>query len=118
PSLKHLKNIVVKLGTSTCIKNVSQLDSPLLLSLSQQIVGLMHEGRRVILVTSGAVGMGRGILGRHDGSLSVPEKQAMAALGQVELIEAFRRIFGLLEVRVAQVLLTRADIESRERFLN
>ncbi len=117
PNLRNVQNIVVKLGTSTCIKNGSTLDSPLLLQLAQQIATLMHEGRHVVLVTSGAVGMGRGLLGLT-GPVSVPEKQALAALGQVELINAYKAIFGLLEIRVAQVLLTRDDIASHERYLN
>ncbi|MHB2020987.1 MAG: glutamate 5-kinase [Candidatus Xenobia bacterium] len=117
PTLSALRSIVVKLGTSTCIKDGSTLDSPLLLELARQMAALMREGRHVVLVTSGAVGMGRRILGKN-GNLTVPEKQALAALGQVELMDAYKTIFGLMEIRVAQVLLTREDIGSRERFLN
>jgi glutamate 5-kinase len=118
PSLKDVRNVVIKLGTSTCIKNGNTLDSPLLLTLAQQIAELMGHGIRVVLVTSGAVGMGRGLLGQTPGPVTVPEKQALAALGQVALINAYASIFGLLELQVAQVLLTRDDIASHERYLN
>lgn len=99
------------------MRDDGRLDGATLLTLAQQMARLRAEGRRVVLVTSGAVGMGRSILG-VDGPLPLAEKQALAALGQPALMNAYQNIFGLLDIRVAQVLLTREDIESHERYLN
>ena len=107
----------MKLGTGICVRGDGRLDGATLIALSQQITRLRAEGRRVVLVTSGAVGMGRSMLGL-EGPLPLAEKQALAALGQPALMNAYQNIFGLLDVRVAQVLLTREDIESHERYLN
>jgi glutamate 5-kinase len=115
--LASVRSIVVKVGTAICMRDDGRLDGATLLALAQQIARLRQDGRRVVLVTSGAVGMGRAILGM-DGPVSLAEKQALAALGQPALMNAWQNIFGLLDIRVAQVLLTREDIESHERYLN
>lgn len=93
-----------------------KLQGGLLMSLAQQIRSLRDQGFEVVVVSSGAVGMGRSLL--KTGQENLREKQALAALGQVELMNVWRRLFDLLEVQVAQVLLTREDLRARERYLN
>ena len=96
--------------------SVGKLQGPLLLSLAQQIQQLRQRDWEVVVVSSGAVGMGRSLL--KTGQEELREKQALAALGQVELMNVWRRIFDLFDVQVAQVLLTREDLRARERYLN
>lgn len=96
--------------------NSGKVQGPLLLELAQQIRTLREQGWQVVVVSSGAVGMGRSLL--KTGQEELREKQALAALGQVELMNVWRRIFDLLDIQVAQVLLTREDLRARERYLN
>lgn len=114
---RSVKSLVVKLGTGIFMRDDGRPDGPVLLSLAQQVAALMGRGCRVVLVSSGAVGMGRSILG-VEGSLSLGEKQALAAVGQVALMNTWQGVFGFLDIHVAQVLLTREDMESHERYLN
>lgn len=115
--LRSVKSLVVKLGTGIFMRDDGRPDGPVLLSLAQQVAALQGRGCRFVLVSSGAVGMGRAILG-VEGSVSLAEKQALAAVGQVALMNTWQNIFGLLDIHVAQVLLTREDMESHERYLN
>lgn len=115
--LHSLRNLVVKIGTGLCLLEDGRIDSVTLLELAQQIRTLRQRGCHVVLVTSGAVGMGRSRLGIQ-GPVPLDEKQALAAVGQVALMQAYQTIFGLLDICVGQVLLTRQDLESQERYLN
>lgn len=110
------RRVVVKCGTAVLLGSEGKLQGALLLSLAQQIRQLRDQGWEVVVVSSGAVGMGRSLL--KTGQENLREKQALAALGQVELMNVWRRVFDLLEVQVAQVLLTREDLRARERYLN
>lgn len=110
------KRIVVKCGTAVMLGSQGKLQGPLLLSLADQIRQLRGQGWEVVVVSSGAVGLGRSLL--KTGQEDLREKQALAALGQVELMNVWRRIFDLLDIQVAQVLLTREDLRARERYLN
>lgn len=111
-----MKRLVVKFGTAVMLGSDGKLQGALLLSLAQQIRRLRDLGWEVVLVSSGAVGLGRSLL--KTGQENLREKQALAALGQVELMNVWRRIFELLDLQVAQVLLTREDLRARERYLN
>ena len=109
---------MVKVGTRVCLRPDGLLNGEVLLSLARQVDRLRREGREVVLVSSGAVGMGRAVLRPPVGEESLPTKQALAALGQVELMNAYKQIYGFLHIPVAQVLLTRDDLGARERYLN
>jgi glutamate 5-kinase len=115
-SLRQCRRVVVKLGTAVVLNASGKLNGDLLFSLAHQILGLRKNGLEVLLVSSGAVGLGRKLLRERGDSL--PEKQALAAIGQVELMKTWGQIFGLLDVPVAQILLTREDLEARSRYLN
>lgn len=110
------RRVIVKCGTAVLLGSAGKLQGTLLLELAQQIQGLREQGFEVVIVSSGAVGMGRSLL--KTGQEELREKQALAALGQVELMNVWRRIFDLLDIQVAQVLLTREDLRARERYLN
>ncbi len=111
------KRIVLKVGTSSLTKD-GQLQPDRFTALSRDVAALMDGGRQVVLVSSGAIAVGAHRLGWQHTGHSVREKQAAAAVGQIGLIELYQRRFGNFDRHVAQILLTRAGLEDRERFLN
>lgn len=111
------KRIVLKVGTSSLTKD-GQLQPDRFTALARDVAALMDGGRQVVLVSSGAIAVGAHRLGWQHSGHSVREKQAAAAVGQIGLIELYQRRFGNLDRHVAQILLTRAGLEDRERFLN
>jgi len=86
--------------------------------LAEDIAALRSNGTEVVLVSSGAVALGRRYLGLKSGKLSLDQKQAAAAAGQPILMRAWREAFEAVNLKVAQVLLTREDTERRRRWLN
>jgi|CXWL01.1.fsa_nt_gi glutamate 5-kinase len=109
--------VVVKIGTSTTTEN-GRLCAPRLLEYARVISGLVNAGHEIALVTSGAVAAGREALGIAPGERSVAAKQMLAAVGQPRLMALYGELFGFYDLRVAQVLLTRADLEQRRSYLN
>ena len=114
---RRARTIVVKVGSGT-LTDGGQLRSRLIASLARQIAALMDEGRRVVLVTSGAIAVGSRALGWDHTGRTIPEKQAAAAVGQIGLCETYQRRFARHGRRVGQVLVTRLGLEERERYLN
>lgn len=86
--------------------------------LIRQMADAVNEGREVIVVTSGAIGVGMSRLGLEERPRTIPEKQAVAAVGQGLLMETYEKLFGEYNQVVAQVLLTREDVTERLRHLN
>ncbi|WP_456431112.1 glutamate 5-kinase [Thermosulfuriphilus sp.] len=113
--LKIVKRLVVKVG-SAVITAEAGLNRQVIDNLSAEISRFVRQGYEVALVSSGAIACGRRKMGFHGRSL--PEKQALAAIGQSGLIEAYEEAFERYDQKVAQILLTREDLESRHRFLN
>ncbi|MCS6774681.1 MAG: glutamate 5-kinase [Anaerolineae bacterium] len=114
------QTLVVKVGTSTLTAGTAHLNRRRMLEIARQIVHVREEGARVALVSSGAIAAGRERLGveRRNGKVPLPEKQMLAAVGQTALMALWEQVFGMFDVRVAQVLLTRADLSDRRRYLN
>ncbi len=115
--------LIVKVGTSTLTAGTQRLNRRRMLSIAQQIVDVREKGTEVILVTSGAIAagrerMGREQVGRVNGAKSLPAKQMLAAVGQAHLMLAWEQVFGMFDAQVGQVLLTRADLSDRRRYLN
>ncbi|NLV92062.1 MAG: glutamate 5-kinase [Firmicutes bacterium] len=110
--------IVVKVGTSSLTYPTGKLNLHRLDKLAAQIADLWNEGRQVILVSSGAIGAGMSRLGLTRRPVTVPEKQAVAAVGQGQLMHIYEKIFSEYGWVVAQVLLTRSDLAERQRHLN
>ncbi|HEB91807.1 MAG TPA: glutamate 5-kinase [Deltaproteobacteria bacterium] len=115
--LPRSRRIVVKIGSSTLTRD-GRLRPERFSALASDVSNLIESGRQVVLVSSGAIAVGAHKLGwRHSGH-SIREKQAAAAVGQIGLIELYQRRFARRDHHVGQVLLTRAGLEDRERFLN
>ncbi|MCJ7511641.1 MAG: glutamate 5-kinase [Anaerolineales bacterium] len=109
---------VIKIGTSTLTAGTSRLSAPTLVDLARQISNLRAAGNEVVLVTSGAVATGREALSFPQLPKDIPVKQMLAAVGQPRLMALYERLFGLYGITVAQVLLTRSDLDNRRSYLN
>lgn len=116
--LKDISRLVVKLGTGVLTDSRKQPDPAQLEQLVAQIAGQRQAGRDVVLVTSGAVGAGMGVLGYEKRPGELAELQACAAVGQPRLMAIYEKLFAQHGLHVAQVLLTHADLEHHERHLN
>ncbi len=114
---RKARRLVVKLGSST-LTDAGGLRSRVFGDLARQVAALHGEGRQLVLVTSGAIAAGSRALGWSHPGRSIPEKQAAAAVGQVGLMELYRRRFARFGIPVGQVLVTRSGLEDRERYLN
>src|SRR4030065_166364 len=110
--------LVIKIGTSTLTAGTDRLSPPTLVDLARQISNMRTAGNDVVLVTSGAVATGREALSFPQLPKDIPAKQMLAAVGQPRLMAVYERIFGLYGITVAQVLLTRADLDNRRSYLN
>ncbi|MFP4035256.1 MAG: glutamate 5-kinase [Desulfovermiculus sp.] len=115
--LDSARLVVIKVG-SAVLTSEQGLDLRVVNRLADQIAALHDQGREVILVSSGAVAAGRGFLFTAREQLSLPEKQAAAAVGQSRLMHSYDEAFERYNKVTAQILLTRDDLRSRHRFLN
>lgn len=111
------RRVVIKIGSSLLVSDNS-LRQVWLCSLVRNIVDLRSKGIQVVVVSSGAIALGRAQLNLLNSALSLEEKQASAAIGQIALMSTYSRLFGEVGVKVAQILLTAADCNSRKRYLN
>ena len=110
--------IVVKVGTRVLTRDDGQLDEGRIGQLVEQVHHVMATGRKVVLVSSGAVGAGMGRLGLSSRPSDLAHLQAVAAVGQSMLVEAYERSLHKHGHHAAQVLLTAEDLEHRTRYLN
>ncbi len=118
---KHIedaKRIVVKIGTNVIGGSREQFDMNRVDALSQQIAGLVGRGYEVVVVSSGSIGAGVRQLGLPRRPHSLPELQATASVGQTKLVACYDQSFRKHALHAGQILLTRDDFDSRERYLN
>ncbi len=113
----NAKRIVIKLGTNTLRNENGEVSLPRIYSYIEDIAQLVNNGKEVILVTSGAVGLGRKKINLEKTS-DIVEKQACAAIGQCTLMSLYEDGFGSYNVTTAQILLTEDDFSQRKRYLN
>ncbi|MGH8148942.1 MAG: glutamate 5-kinase [Steroidobacteraceae bacterium] len=118
-ALLAARRVVVKVGSALLVdQEAGRLNRGWLESLIEDLVRLRRRGQQVILVSSGAIALGRRQLGLPKGSLRLEESQAAAAVGQIRLAHAYKELLEDKDIIVAQVLLTLEDSERRRRFLN
>jgi glutamate 5-kinase len=116
--LVHCNRIVIKIGTSTLSFPNGRLNYQRLVKLAKVIAGIQGSGKKTILVSSGAIAVGAGRLGYGTKPVDLADKQALAAIGQAELIRIYQKFFEARNQQVAQVLLTKDILVNSERRVN
>ncbi len=117
--LIEARRVVVKVGSALLVDGEKgRLNRTWLESFAADIAHLRRRGQEVILVSSGAIALGRRHLGLNAGPLKLEESQAAAAVGQIRLAHAYKELLEAHEITVAQILLTLGDTEQRRRYLN
>jgi glutamate 5-kinase len=115
--LKNAKRVVVKVGSNVLTAHCD-LNTDAIASISHQICVLIDNGLEVLLVSSGAMAAGLRKMGLEHRPDEIPRRQAIAAVGQSGLMNAYEEAFGRYDKKVAQILLTSEDLDNRERYLN
>ncbi|MBQ2307467.1 MAG: glutamate 5-kinase [Clostridia bacterium] len=113
-ALKQAKRIVIKIGTSSLVHAGGKMNLRRIEKLARVISELMNQGREIILVSSGAIGVGAEALKLRERPSTVSGRQAAAAVGQVHLMQVYSRLFAEYGYNVAQILLTRDTVDAPE----
>jgi glutamate 5-kinase len=118
-NFRRASRIVIKIGSALFVdQETGTLDRPWLSALCDDVAELSRGGKEIVVVSSGAVALGRRELNIQTRKPLLEEKQAAAAAGQILLAHAYQELLGRHQIKVAQVLLTLDDSESRRRYLN
>ena len=115
---KNAKRIVIKLGSSTIVDKNNNFKSQWLKSLIADIKKLRKENKDIVIVSSGAIALGKKNLKIKTTKLQVEMSQALAAIGQIHLVKEFQKTFLKERINVGQILITQEDTEIRRRSLN
>jgi glutamate 5-kinase len=119
PALSGFRRIIVKIGSSLLVDaEAGRLKEDWLASLAEDIARLQAEGREMLVVSSGAIALGRAVLALPPGPLKLEESQAAAAVGQIALARTWSAALGRHNLTAGQVLVTLQDTEERRRYLN
>ncbi|MGB5101845.1 MAG: glutamate 5-kinase [Steroidobacteraceae bacterium] len=117
--LATARRVVVKVGSALLVEgSTGRVNRAWLESLADDLATLRTRGQEVVVVSSGAIALGRRVLGLPAGKLKLEESQAAAAVGQIRLAHAWKEVLEQRGFKVAQVLLTLGDTEQRRRYLN
>src|SRR5512138_1381204 len=117
PALTDFRRIVVKVGSSLIV-GASRVNEDWLSSLAEDIARLHRDKRDVLVVSSGAIALGRAVLKLPKGPLKLEDSQAAAAVGQIALARTWSEVLGRAGITAGQLLLTLQDTEERRRYLN
>ncbi|AMY02809.1 glutamate 5-kinase [Mesorhizobium ciceri] len=117
-SLRKYRRITVKIGSALLVDRATGLKRDWLASLADDIAGLAQGGAEILVVSSGAIALGRTIVGLGKRALKLEESQAAAAVGQIALAGAWSDALGKGSLKSGQILLTLGDTEERRRYLN
>ena len=115
--LTAARRVVVKIGSALLVE-AGQLRAGWLHALAQDVADLRAGGADVVLVSSGSIALGRGVLGLSSGPLALEQSQAAASVGQIRLARAYEEVLALHDIKTGQVLLTLEDTHDRRRYLN
>jgi glutamate 5-kinase len=116
--LNDVDLLVVKVGTTLISSPAEFLDRAKMRPIVEDLAYLRKHGVKIILVSSGAIGAGMAVLGLKRRPRLLPQKQAAAAIGQSKLMHFYKELFNEFDLHVAQVLLTRDDLDDRRKYLN
>ena len=117
-SLKNSKKIVIKIGSSLLVDKNKKIRKKWLSTFAKDIQILKKKNKKVIIVTSGAIALGRKKMNLNKKNLKLDKSQAIASIGQIELMNLFSKTFSKYELNISQILLTLEDTEERRRSLN
>ena len=117
PDIRSARRLVVKIGSALLV-DAAGLRSPWLGGLAADVAAARARGAQVVLVSSGAIALGRRVLGLPGGTLPLEQSQAAAAVGQIRLARAYEEVLAPHGITTAQVLVTLEDTEDRRRYLN
>ncbi len=115
--VQRARRVVVKIG-SQILSSTKGIEEARVKGLVRDVAELHNQGKEPVVVSSGAVAAGMTRLGRKERPRTIPEKQALAAVGQIRLMALYERFFSRYEKNVAQVLLTHEDLANRQRYIN
>ncbi|CAN1547217.1 ProB Glutamate 5-kinase [Rhabdaerophilaceae bacterium] len=118
PTLAGFRRVVIKVGSSLLVERSGGLKDAWLKALVDDIAGLHKAGADILVVSSGAIAMGRSVLKLGRGALELEEAQAAAAVGQIALARVWAEGLAIHDITAAQILLTYGDTEERRRYLN
>ena len=113
--ISSAKRIVVKVGTSTLTYETGKINIRRMVKLCSVLADLHNSGMEVVLVTSGAIGVGVGKLGLKERPKDIPGRQAAATVGQCELMFMYDKFFSEYSHTIGQLLITKSDVENDER---
>ena len=116
--LKNSKKIVIKIGSSLLIDKSKNIRIKWLNEFSKDIKELLNKNKKIIIVSSGAIAMGCKKLKLNKKNLKLDKSQAVASIGQIELMNLFNKVFSKNKINISQILLTLDDTEQRRRALN
>ena len=116
--LNNSKIIVIKIGSSLLINNEKKIRNKWLFEFSRDIKNLLNKNKKIIIVSSGAIAMGCKKLNLSKKNLKLEKSQAVASVGQIELMNLFNKNFLKNKINISQILLTLEDTEQRRRALN
>ena len=116
--LKKSKTIVIKIGSSIIIDENRKIRKKWLTEFAKDIKDLLNQKKNVILVSSGAIALGCKKLNLSKQNIKLDKSQAVASIGQIELMNLFNKIFSLKKINLSQILLTLEDTEQRRRAIN
>jgi len=119
PNLASAKRVVIKIGSSLVVdRETGQIRDAWLAALADDIAELRGRGAEVLVVSSGAIALGRRLIGLRQNTLELEQSQAAAAVGQIHLAHAYQTVFAARGITCGQILLTLTDTEQRRRYLN
>ena len=115
---RNIKNLVIKIGSSSLCDDEGNINKEKILNLIQQIAYIKRKGINITLVSSGAINAGVHIMNLAKRPQTIPQKQALAAIGQASLMQIYEELFSLFNLRCAQILLNHDDFDDRKRLMN
>jgi len=116
--INKFKKIVIKIGSSILIDEKGKPKKKWLKKFAQDVKSLLNKKKEIVIVSSGAIAFGCEYLGIKKRVLKVDKSQAVASIGQIELMDFYKKIFDLEKIKISQILLTLDDTEQRRRSIN
>lgn len=116
--LSKIKSLIIKIGSSSLCDEEGNINKEKILNLIQQIAYIKRKGIKITLVSSGAINAGVHVMNLETRPQTIPQKQALAAIGQASLMQIYEDLFSLFNLKCAQILLNHDDFDDRKRLMN